>query len=183
MGKSAQWLEIVAKEHESWIKIVNSLGGSSYAEDIVQETYLILYKYTDEKSIIKDGKVNRGYMFFTLRSVQFQFYNAKKKVKIQSIDDKRFFYQIPDSNEMDEEIGYDKFINLLDDKVDSFNWYEKKLFKLYSQTDLSIRKIAAETNISWVSIFNTLKNVKNEIKLDLKEDWEDYKNQDYELLK
>jgi hypothetical protein len=47
---------------------------------------------------------------------------------------------------------------------------------------MSIRKIAAETKISWVSIFNTLKNAKNILKEKLKEDYEDYKNEDYERL-
>ena len=52
----------------------------------------------------------------------------------------------------------------------------------YRDTNMSIRKIAAETKISWVSIFNTLKNAKNILKEKLKEDYEDYKNQDYERL-
>ena len=72
---------------------------------------------------------------------------------------------------------------MLDKKVDTFNWYDKKLWKLYSQTDMSIRKIASETKISWVSIFNSLKNIKNDLREDLKEDYEDWKNEDYEHLK
>ena len=47
---------------------------------------------------------------------------------------------------------------------------------------MSIRKIAAETKISWVSIFNTLKNAKNIIKDKLQEDYEDYKNEDYDKI-
>jgi len=53
----------------------------------------------------------------------------------------------------------------------------------YFPSDLSIRKIAHETNISWVSIYNTLKLAKEELRETFKEDWEDYKNNDYELLK
>ena len=67
--------------------------------------------------------------------------------------------------------------------MENFNWYDRKLWKLYSQTDMSIRKIAAETTISWVSIFNSLKNIKNKLKEALHEDYEDYKNKDYEYLK
>ena len=48
---------------------------------------------------------------------------------------------------------------------------------------MSIRKIASETNISWVSIFNSLKNIKNDLREDLKEDYEDWLNKDFERLK
>lgn len=183
MEKSAEWLKIVAKDHDKWIKLVNDLGEFNFSEDIVQEAYIVLYKYTDEESIVKDGKVSQGYMFYTLRSVLFQFYNAKKKLKRQDINDSEFFNQIPDVNNLDSEKGYNDFCYLLDKKVDTFNWYDKKLWKLYSQTDMSIRKIASETKISWVSIFNSLKNIKNDLREDLKEDYEDWVNKDFEHLK
>ena len=70
----------------------------------------------------------------------------------------------------------------IDDEIENWHWYDKKLFVLYRDTNMSIRKIAAETNISWVSIFNTLKNAKIILKDKLKEDYEDYKNEDYERL-
>ena len=47
---------------------------------------------------------------------------------------------------------------------------------------MSIRKIAEETNISWVSIFNTLKKCKQELKELFKEDYEDFKNNDYDRI-
>jgi len=72
---------------------------------------------------------------------------------------------------------------MIDEHIDSWRWYEKKLFTLYRDTELSIRGIASETNISWVSIFNTLKHAKNELNDKFKEDWEDYRNRDWEHLK
>ena len=50
-------------------------------------------------------------------------------------------------------------------------------------TDMSIRKLAAETKISWVSIFNSLKHLKKDIKYKLAEDWEDFKNNDFDKIK
>jgi predicted DNA-binding protein YlxM (UPF0122 family) len=47
---------------------------------------------------------------------------------------------------------------------------------------MSIRKIAEETNISWVSIFNTLKKCKEELREIFKEDFEDYLNKDYDRI-
>ena len=48
----SQWLEVVAKQHKEWIRIVNSFGEYDYAEDIVQEMYIVLHKYADPNKII-----------------------------------------------------------------------------------------------------------------------------------
>ncbi len=182
MDKSAEWLAIVAKKHKEWINIVKSFGEKSYYEDIVQQMYITLYKYSSEEKIIKDGIVSNGYIYFTLRSIYFQYYNSKKKVKKISIDNEEFFYEIPDDTQMDEQIAFNKLCQLIDNEVESWEWYNKKLFKLYRDSNLSIRGIAQETNISWVSIFNSLKNAKNKIKNKFQEDWDDYENNDYELI-
>ena len=178
----AQWLKRVAERHNEWIKIVESFGERNFQEDIVQQAYLIIYKYASEEKIVEKGVVSRGYMFFTLRSLTFQYYNSKKKIEKVSIDDEEFSFQIPNYSEMDEQIAFNKICTMIDDHIDSWRWYEKKLFTLYRDTELSIRGIAKETNISWVSIFNTLKHAKNELNQKFKEDYEDYKNKDYDRI-
>lgn len=182
MGKALQWLEIVAKQHKEWVKIVQSFGEYNYAEDIVQESYLVLNKYANEEKVIKDGLVSRGYIYFTLRSTYYLYLKSKNRIKKVSIDDENTYIQIPDSTKMDEQVAFHKLCTMIDEITEEWHWYDKKLFKIYRDTDLSIRKIAKETNISWVSIFNTLKNAKQEIKYKLKEDYEDFKNQDYERI-
>ena len=67
-----KWLEKVAKYHNDWIKIVNSFGEYNFAEDIVQLSYIALMRYASENKVIKNGKVSRGYMYFTLRSLYYQ---------------------------------------------------------------------------------------------------------------
>lgn len=182
MGRTAGWLELVAKQHNEWIRVVNSFGEYDYAEDVVQEAYIALYKYADETKIIKEGKVVRGYIFFTLRSIYYQYYNAKKKINKVSLDDEEFKIQIPHNTQMDEQVAFNKICNMIDQELDGWHWYDAKLFKLYRDTDLSIRKIARETNISWVSIFNTLKNAKTIIRDKFGEDYLDYKHEDYDRI-
>lgn len=182
MDKPTKWLGKVAERHKEWIKIINSFGEYDYAEDLVQECYLVLYKYATEDKIIRDGIVSRGYMYFSLRSLYFQYYNSKRKVDKVSLNDDEFAYQIPHYTEMDEQIAFDRICQMIDNHIEGWRWYEKKLFTLYRDTDLSIRGLATETNISWVSIFNTLKQAKDELKEKFKEDWEDYKNEDYDRI-
>ena len=182
MGDNLEWLRIVAKQHDEWVKIVNSFGEYNYAEDIVQEGYLALIKYAKPENIIKDNKMTRGYMYFTLRSIYYQYYNKKRKVKKISIDNEDINIQLPYVDDLDEQEAFHKICTMVDDIADGWNWYDRKLWKLYSQTDMSIRKLAKETKISWVSIFNTLKNLKEELRFKLGEDFEDYINNDYDKL-
>ena len=182
MDKSSEWLGIVAERHNEWISIVKSFGEYDFCEDIVQEGYLTIYKYADETKVIRNGVVSRGYMFFTLRSLTFQYYNSKKKIDKVSLDDEEFTIQIPNNSQMDEQVAFHKICTMIAYHIDSWRWYEKKLFSLYRDTELSIRGLAKETNISWVSIFNTLKHAKNELNEKFREDYEDYKNKDYDRM-
>ena len=68
-------------------------------------------------------------------------------------------------------------------EIDKWHWYDRQLFNIYKDTELSIRDIAKETTISSSSIFNTIKNCKRKIKSVLEEDYADYKNTDYEFIK
>jgi predicted transcriptional regulator len=68
------------------------------------------------------------------------------------------------------------------DEINSWEWYDKMLFEIYRNEKTSMRKIAAKSNISLSSIFNTLKTCKKKIKDNIGEDWEDYLNEDFELL-
>ncbi len=175
---NSDWLSIVAENHNHWIKIVNSFGEYDYAEDIVQEMYLTLHKYAKPENIIKNGKVSSGYVFFTLRSLYYQYYNAKNKINKINVDD----VQIEYISDLEQQEAFDKVFKLIDEYVDEWHWYDKKLFRLYRDTDMSIRKIAKETGISWVSIFNTLKKCKLDIKEKFGEDYDDYLNEDYERI-
>ena len=102
MGET-QWLSKVAERHSEWIKIVESFGEKNFQEDIVQQAYLIIYKYASEEKIINKGVVSRGYMFFTLRSTWLQFINAKNKIKKVELDNEEVYTQIADHSEMDEQ--------------------------------------------------------------------------------
>lgn len=182
MGYPYKWLELVARQHDDWIAIVRSFGEYNYCEDIVQEAYICLIKYATPEKIIKDNKVSRGYMFFTLRSLYYQYYNKKKKISKVRIDNDENYLQIPHEDNIEENEAFNKICELVDGVADDWNWYDRKLWKLYSQTDMSMRKLAAETKISWVSIYNSLKHLKQDLRNKLQEDYEDFKLKDYERI-
>lgn len=167
-----KWIEQVAKHHKEWIEVIYKLGETDYAEDIVQESYMALIKYADAKKIIdENGKVRKGYMFFTLRSLYYQFYNKKKKVNKVSFDEQ---WEIFDDSNLDEHEAYNDICLMIDKELETWHWYDRKLFKLYRDSDMSMRDIAKETNISLISIFHSIKNYKEILNSKFEQDYKDY---------
>jgi DNA-directed RNA polymerase specialized sigma24 family protein len=172
-----KWLEQVAKHHKEWVEVIYKLGEFDYAEDIVQESYIALMKYANsEKLIDVNGDVRKGYMFFTLRSLYYQFYNKKKKINKVSFDG---CWELFDDSNVEEHKAYNDICLMIDEEIDNWHWYDRKLFKLYRDTDMSMRNIAAETNISLISIFHSIKNYKEILKNKFENDYQDYITNDY----
>ena len=136
MDKSAEWLKLVAKHHNKWIKIVESFGEHQYKDDIVQEAYLALYKYTTPEKIIHNGKVSEGYMFFTIKTITYQFYNAKNKIKKVSLDDEENVVHLIAEDTIEEQEAFHKICVLIDQEMESWSWYNRRLTELYRDTDM-----------------------------------------------
>ena len=172
-----KWLEQVAKHHKEWVEVIHKLGEYDYAEDIVQESYIALMKYANaEKLIDSNSNVRKGYMFFTLRSLYYQFYNKKKKINKVSFDG---CWELFDETNVEEHKAYNDICLMIDEEIDNWHWYDRKLFKLYRDTDMSMRDIAKETNISLISIFHSIKNYKEILNTKFQKDYQDYITNDY----
>ena len=113
MDKPVEWLSKVAERHKEWVAIVKSFGEYNYAEDVVQELYIVLYKYANEEKIIKNGVVSRGYIYFSLRSIIFQLHNSKRKINKVSLDDEEFTYEIMPINFLTQSLIYTLLPSLL----------------------------------------------------------------------
>ena len=171
------WLAKVAEHHKEWVKVVQSFGEYDYAQDIVQETYIALWKYASAEKILDDkGEVRKGYIYFTLRSLYFQYYNKKIKITKVPFDG---CWELFDNSNIEEHNAYNDICLMIDEEIDNWHWYDKKLFKLYRDTDMSMRDIASETNISLISIFHSIKNYKEILKNKFEKDYQDYITNDY----
>tara|TARA_R100000781_G_scaffold114188_1_gene84380 strand:- start:1366 stop:1935 length:570 start_codon:yes stop_codon:yes gene_type:complete len=188
-----KWLELVARKHDEWITIVKKMGGKDYSEDIVQEAYLKINKYVNPNKIIKDGKVSKGYMFFVLRSIFLDYVIKKNKIKKINIDDfykddgfkeikQEHLHKFTANDELEEEKAFGKLIEKMDKELESWDWYNKRIFEIYRDTPLSIRGMAKETGISFVNIFHTLKKGKQIMRDKFSEDYEDYINKDFNQI-
>ena len=84
---------------------------------------------------------------------------------------------IPIEDDFDEnyEIEWYKFRTKCEAEVNSWDMYDKKLFTIYRDNDISMRKLAKETGISFVSIFHSLKAHKKKLRELFQEDYNNLK--------
>ena len=180
------FIEKIAKHHQEYIETVNKFGEITYAEDIVQEAYIKVIKYVREEQIIDaNGNVKKGYMYFVLRNLFLDFKkhkDNKNKVSIENLDflGKNLDTTLEDTERLE---AMNKIFEKVEDTVAGFHWYDEMLFNLYKDTGKSMRTLTKETGISTSSIFNTLKNCKDRVREEVGEDYKDYLNKDYELIK
>jgi DNA-directed RNA polymerase specialized sigma24 family protein len=166
-------LEKVAKYHNDWLELAEVFD-KDWSEDIVQEFYLLLHKYNvTEEQMFTNGRPNRGYCFIIIRNIYFQLHNVRKRINKCELNDE--IYNLIDDYSEEQELEWDNFRNKAEDEVNSWEWYDKKLFTLYRDNKTSIRKLAKETGISFVSIFHTLKANKQKLKRLLQEDYDNLK--------
>lgn len=157
--------------------MAKSFGASQdLAEDLVQEMYLRLHRYVDDpqKIMYSETEVNTFFVYVTLRNMYNSLMKAKARVDfvdVSTLEDELIFEE---TNEEAE----NQLLNLYGeiwDTTDDWHWYDKKIFALYHNTDMSIRTLADETKISARSIFNTLKNARERIQEDCQDTYEAYK--------
>ena len=199
------WLKEIASYHSKWISIVKGIGGDMYAEDIVQEMYIKIFKLVDKRGthdfLFNNGKLQDGYIFFTLRSILYTYLGQKNKHRKSPIewlinnldkdkennpvtygelaDDSYIYDEQSSSDRLEAE---ERFLEKID--LESLNWeqYDRDIFNIYKDTGMSFRTMSKYTDISHTNIYHTVKHCKERLKDALQEDWEDLNNEDYELI-
>jgi DNA-directed RNA polymerase specialized sigma24 family protein len=180
-------LEKLAENHTLWIKMVVNMGCDKYtAQDIVQSMYLRIHRLvTDEKKIMyNDDEVNRFFIYVTLKNMFIDYVKAKSKYKFfeymetdESVDDSI------DDMEFDEQEAFHNLLDSMSTEIMSWERYDIILSQLYFKTNLSLRDIANGSGISLMSIYNSIKNYKNILNNKFIDDYQDYENGDYHLIK
>ena len=180
-------LELLAKNHKMWLKMLIDMGCSVYvAEDIVQSMYLRLHKYVkDEKKIMyKNDEVNRFFVYVTLKNMFFSYKKAANKYTFLEIRE----YEVVEDEDIvfirDEamEIAFDRLMYKIEGEMDSWHKYDRILSEKYLKSSYSLRDIASGSGISLTSIFNSMRENKRILREKFSEDWEDFKNGDYNLI-
>jgi DNA-directed RNA polymerase specialized sigma24 family protein len=180
-------LELLAKNHKMWIKMLIDMGCRAYvAEDIVQSMYLRLHKYVkDEKKIMyKNDEVNRFFVYVTLKNMFFSYKKAANKYTFLEIreDEVVVDEDVAFIREEAMEIAFDRLMIKVDNEMNTWHKYDRILSEKYLKSDYSLRDIASGSGISLTSIFNSMRENKRILREKFSEDWEDFKNGDYNLI-
>ena len=145
-----QDLKQITDRHKHWIKVVEGFGEKEYAQDIVQEAYI--------KVINLNKEINFAYFYFTLRSLTMDLHRKKvDKIEItQEIE-----YSLKEDNYQEE---VTEFIKPYLDFINTWDWYDKKMYLIYITNNVSMRKMAKESGIPLMNIFQTIQRCKLKIK-------------------
>tara|TARA_R100000426_G_scaffold47719_1_gene35509 strand:+ start:308 stop:754 length:447 start_codon:yes stop_codon:yes gene_type:complete len=130
------------------------------AEDITQSMYLKIHALINSGlDITFDDDINKFYIYRTLKSL---FYDqCRKEAKIQKVNIDYLKKYIKEEEEYKEKdiAGKIKEYNKI---LDELYWYDRKVWELTREK--SIAEVSKLTNISYYSLYNTVKGVKRLIK-------------------
>lgn len=179
-------LELLAKDHNVWVRMVVSFGAKKHiAEDIVQSFYLRMHRYIKDESKImyNDDEVNKFFVYVTLKNMwktykkssgRYDFYEAWDE---EMVDD-----SVPSEYHEDINRAFNQMLTKVSDEMKEWHRYDRILSEKYFKSDYSLRDIAKGSGISLTSIFNTIRTNRKILKDKFGEDWEDFKNGDYDLI-
>jgi len=180
-------LEQLAKNHKMWVRMVRGFGADiDLAQDIVQSMYLRMHKYVkdEERIMYNDDEVNRFFVYITLKNMYRTYMSASNKFT---------FFEIREDDAIDEELrdfcfdeametAFERLVGKISEEMDTWHKYDKILSEKYLKSDYSLRDIANGSGLSLTSRFNTMRENKRILKEKFGEDWEDFKNGDYNLI-
>ncbi len=155
-------LEKIANKHSDWCRIVKSFGcKGNKCEDIVQEMYLKVHTLISNGTDISYGdEINHFYIYRILRSLFIDL--CRKEAKITKVN-VEYLEKFVEEEEIKKYKDIEGKMKELDSVLDKIYWYDKKVFDLISG-GMSIAELSKNSGISYYSLYNTYKNVKNLIK-------------------
>jgi len=155
-------LEKVYESHNKWINTVLKMGASQYeAEDVVGSMYLILGKMLNKGLNISYGDdVNYFYIYKTLKTSYLQMCLKKKKENKISID-------LVLDLESGEYIDFNEANETVEAELKNLHWYDRKVYNMI-QDEYSITELSRKTNITYHSLYNTFRKVKDRLKQKVK---------------
>ena len=156
-------LQKVALKHKTWVRTVISFGcDPAIAEDIVQEAYIKINKLIEKGLDISYGEeINYFYVYKTLKTLYGDLLRQNKKIKKVDIDALNKY--IIEEEEQVKDVDVSKKMQELNNILDSIYWYDRKVFEIIS-SGVTIAELSRKTNITYASLYNTYRNVKNIIK-------------------
>jgi DNA-directed RNA polymerase specialized sigma24 family protein len=150
-------LEKIFEKNTQWIDIVKSFGcNRDTSQDIVQEMYFKVQKRLEKGTDIQysEDDINYYYVFKVLRSLFLDLKRKESKVQI---------VELGEIENCELDINYEDAYEAVTDEINTLFWYDRKVYEIIDGGK-SISELSRQTNISYYSLYNTYKKVKNKLK-------------------
>ena len=161
-------LKILVRDEALWLSMAKSITNNSNipAKDLLHDFYIALHSKIDNGKvkiidILNNDSLNKAFIYKMMNNL---FLDEIKKDKDIIINNNLKEFLKADNK------SYVDIQQVVDDIVDEFYWFDRKLFNLYRKKFHSIRKLSAATNISHVVVWRTINNCIKEIKKKINED-------------
>lgn len=159
-------LELLAKQHTTWIKYLRSFGCPEYlCEDFVQDMYIKIHEYQEKynRDLMYNGEeVNYYFVYVTLYNL-YKDYHKKKKLDISDIQEfdieETVYFEIDNTKELE---AIEKWYNS-DNKNIYEDLYYKKIFEEIFIEKKSVSELSRESKITYWSLRNAVKIIKKQI--------------------
>lgn len=179
----AKELHILGERHDVWITYVMSFGCNyDTSEDIVMEMYIKVQDYinrTGNKILYNDkDEPNYFFVYVTLKNMVFDLKRKEKNIHIDTIDnyeisaEETYYVEPMDLDKfrvIEDYLLDDDYIDLCTNSV-QYNpakfgkFYKRKIFEEIFIKGVSISQFSRDTGITYYSVYNTIKNIKKELK-------------------
>ena len=168
--KTNDVLNILHKHQEKWLQIASNLlyrDDEQAVKDIIQEMYLSIYEQLQEaklkpQQVIINNKPHYGIIKRTIQ--QIIQHKANNDNKLPKTDNLVLTNIAEEQKENIEELTTN-----IEEILQDMYWFDRKLFKLYVKKFNSVRKLAKETKLGHVTVYNTINKCRNNIKKKLNE--------------
>ena len=144
--------------HEKWIEIVRSFGGlrETEIEDIVSELYILLIKNTQKGvDFSYNEDINYYYCYRILRGLYVDLIRKKIKVTFVTLENIKITEE--------SSVNYEEVFEKIQLALKQIYWYDRKVFEIVDD-GVSVSELSRKSQISYYSLYNTLKRVKTKLK-------------------
>ena len=151
-------VEKAYQRHDKWIEIVRSFGGlrETEVEDIVSELYILLIRNTQKGVDFSfNDDINYYYCYRILRGLYVDLIRKKIKVSFVTLEN----VKISEENT----VNYEEVFEKIQKALKEIYWYDRKVYEIVDD-GISVSELSRKSQISYYSLYNTLKRVKTKLK-------------------
>ncbi len=160
-------LHILIRDEKTWLNMAEEISSSSKvpAKDLLHDFYIALHSKIDSgkvkiNDILYNDSLNKAFIYKMMHNIFIDNIRNDKDILIDK--------ELKNIIEADNEPYFD-IEKVVDEIVNEFYWFDRKLFNLYRKKFHSTRKLSAATNISHVVVWRTINNCIKEIKKKINE--------------